>query len=44
MVEEDIVHLPERALCRGGLRRELRVGVDVVQRKVPSFASSSSVP
>ena len=38
MVEQQVVHLPERALLGGRLGRlggELRVRVDVVQRQVP---------
>ncbi len=37
MIEQDVVHLPEAALRRGGLRglgRALRMGVNVVERKV----------
>ena len=38
VVEQEVVHLPERALVGGrfrGLRGELRVRVDVVERQVP---------
>jgi Domain of Unknown Function (DUF326) len=38
MVEKEVVHLPERSLVGGRLRRlrgELRVGVDVVEWQVP---------
>ena len=38
VLEQEVVHLPERALLGGGLgglRGELSVGVDVVQRQVP---------
>ena len=38
MLEQEVVHLPEGALCGGplgGLRGELGVRVDVVQRQVP---------
>ena len=38
MLEEHVVHRPERALSRGrlgGLRGALRQGMDIVQRQVP---------
>ena len=47
MVEQEVVHLPERALGGRGLGRlggELRVRVDVVQRQVaPDVADVAEV-
>ena len=46
MVEQQVVHLPERALVGGGLGRlggELRVRVDVVQRQVPPHVPDVAV-
>jgi hypothetical protein len=46
MVEQQVVHFPERALVRGGLRRlgrSLRVRMDVVERQVAPDVADAGV-